>query len=78
MVSMVNEILYDLNYIPVDKNYKGEPVMQNVDVSLENRQRAKVLSSPVQIQARQSIITNKKRQHYLKQKAMFDKEQELY
>ena len=75
---MVNEILYDLSNIPVDKNHKGEPVLRNMNISLENRQRAKVLSSPVQIEARQLIVDDKKRQHYLRQKAVFDKEQQLY
>ena len=49
-----------------------------MNIALENRQRAKVLSSPVQIQACETVIMKKKQILYQKQMAVYKKETKMY
>ena len=75
---IVQENIYDINNVPIDRNYKGVPFCRDMNIALENRQRAKVLSSPVQIEACNAVVAKKKLIHYQKQKAVFDKEANTY
>ena len=59
MNGMVNKDLHDINNIPIDQNCKGNAVHRNMNISLENKQRAKVLSSAVQIKAHNAVIIEK-------------------
>ena len=75
---MVNEEEYEMHNIPPDVNFNGEAVPRDMTIALENRQRAKVLSSLVQIEARNAIIMNKKKSHYRKQLFLYKKESSVY
>ena len=69
---MVNEEEYDNNNIPLDRNFNGDAVLRDMNISLENRQRAKVLSSLVQIESRNAVTKEKKQLHYQKQLALYE------
>ena len=78
MNGIVKEASYKISNVPVDRNNNGKLFLCDMDISLENRQRAKILSSPVQILECQAIIHAKKLNHYLKQKAAYEKESNVY
>ena len=71
---MVNEEEYELNNIPIDYNFKGETVFRDMNISLENRQRAKMLSSEAQIDAWNAMISNRRQMHYQKLLSLYYEE----
>ena len=78
VTGMVKEDSYDNHHIPLDTNFKGLPVPREMDISLESRQHAKVLGSPVQVEARMLVVRNKRHNQFMKQMALYEKEKELY
>ena len=75
---MIKEELFDDKNVPTDTNYNGTIASRNMNISNENRQRAKVLSSNVQMQERNDMLYQKRYDIYQKQKDFFDKEQQDY
>ena len=55
----ISEATYDLDGIPKDIDSKGRPVESTNAINLENRHRAKILSSENQIKSRQNFIDKK-------------------
>ena len=53
---MVSEGTLDLLNVPKDVNVNGEIVACDTGIQLENRQRARTLSSLAQIEARHDLI----------------------
>lgn len=71
------ESTYDLNDIPKDTNSTNEVVEKPDNISLENRHRAKILSSKMQIRERRGLIDKKQMKHYESQKRVYKSEQKV-
>ena len=75
---IVSEESFNLYSIPEDRNLEGEIVPKNHGISQENRQRAKILSSPSQIEERRKLVYEKRKTSYKKQKQLYDTESDEY
>ena len=71
MNGCIAEATYDSNNIPMDVNSMNETVEKPDNISLENRHRAKILSSKIQIQERCSLINSKKLKQYESRKRIY-------
>ena len=74
----INEGTYDSLDVPLDTNSHGVDVRRNFDVVNENRQRAKCLSSDVQIQERRNLVRDAKMVIYRKKLNLFEVEDKDY
>ena len=75
---IIKEDSFNLYSIPEDCNLEGDIVTKTHGISQENRQRAKILSSPCQIEERKKLIYEKQMVSYQKKKNLYDAESNKY
>ena len=75
---VISESSFDAVSIPMDRDLNGATVEKCFGVSQENRQRAKILSSEMQILERRKLIHSKRLDLYKKQKSLYDTESKEY
>ena len=75
---IVSEQSFDKLYIPSDKDFNGNVVNRDVPIRQENRQRAKCLTCPTQIQERIDALFQIKLDTYKKKKKLYETEKEIY
>ena len=75
---VIAEQSYDRLSIPMDKDMNGFTVACNFTISQENRQRAKILSSPTQVQERREVIYAKQMMQYERLVSLYDAETKDY
>ena len=63
---VISKNSYDAVSIPLDRDMNGFTVSRDLSINQENRQRAKILSSPTQIREQQLVVYEKQKEHYLK------------
>ena len=68
----IAEKTFDKFMVPKDRDMNGFIVERDFGVSQENRQRAKVLSSPQQIIERRNVLYNKQLIRYNKLQQLYD------
>lgn len=71
----IKESTFDRFDVPVDVDSKGNPVLKSNAISMENRHRAKILTSTEQIKERQMLVNSKRMKHYELKKRLYDAEQ---
>ena len=71
----IMEKTFDDSYVPVDKDSNDNAVLKSNSISTENRHRAKVLSSDVQINERRKLVNERRIDEYNVRKKQFDSEQ---
>ena len=75
---IIEEASFDQYNVPYDTNFEGNHVMRDMNISQENRQRSKVLSSFAQVEERKKLIYEKRMEHYRKDKDVYEKEQMMF
>lgn len=75
---IVKESSFDTYNIPMDKKSTNDVLSRDVGVSLENRQRAKIISNDVQIQERKDLLLQKQLEYVNKRKVVYDNEDKVY
>ena len=75
---MVSEDSFTKANVPMDTNSKGDIIEQNMGISLENRQRAKSLSSNAQIEQRRDRVHEELMKKYRKMEKLYLCEHEEY
>ena len=72
----IPESKFDEYEIPKDTNSKNEVIEKVDDISMENRHRAKILSSPSQIKARRQLVDQKRMKEYKTKLRHYESEQD--
>ena len=75
---IISEATFDVMGIPIDTNCHGQLISRDFTVVNENRQRAKVLSSEVQIQERKNVVFEARMVVYRKKLGQFEAEDKDY
>ena len=75
---VVSEQTYNKHFIPQDQDMNGVTVTRDFTISQKNRQRAKILSSTIQVQERKEIIYQKQLTQYHKLVQLYDSETKDY
>ena len=75
LTGTIQEASFDRNNVPFDKDSNENIVLKSNNISSENRHRAKVLSSSVQMIERRKLVNEKRLQEYELKKKLFDGEQ---
>ena len=73
----ISEATYDLNNVPKDVNSINNVIEKPDTISLENRHRAKILSSKMQIRERRSLIDAKRIKCFQTEKQVYESEQKV-
>ena len=71
----ISESSFDQDGIPKDRDSKGMIVARPDSIHMENRHRAKILSSKMQIRQRRHFLDNKRMKEYLSKKSCFEIEE---
>ena len=75
---MIKEETFDYHQVPIDTKADGSYYDRDFDIQLENRQRAKILSAPHQIQARKNLLYQKRMDSYNKEFQLFEAEEKEF
>ena len=75
---IVNDKKFDEINVPKDYALNGDIVNRDVGISQENRQRAKILTSPTQIQERLDLIHQKKMNKYYQLMSLYMAEEKIH
>ena len=75
MTGTILESTFDRFKIPKDTDSSNKVVEKTNDISIENRHRAKILSSKVQINERRKLVNKERMKEYTLKKKAYDAEQ---
>ena len=75
---VIAEQTYNTLFVPKDRDMNGIPVLRDFAITQENRQQAKILLSPKQIEEWKIVLYQKKLICYLKMKQLYDTETQDY
>ena len=75
LTGTIKESTFDRNNVPLDKDSNDNVVLKSNNISSENRHRAKILSSEVQVKERRQLVNDKRIQEYNVKKKLYDMEQ---